>query len=85
MRRRCHTVETASMFSAPTTYQRGSHVVEVLPGESHSDAWAYVAGGGPFPDRYPCSDDPALGRIRRRMHSSQRRQAHRRRSLTPVA
>ena len=78
-------VDTRCMFSSPTRYHRGSHVVEVLPGESHSDAWAYVIRGGPFPDRYPCSHDPALGRVRRRVRSSRRRQLHGRRALTPVA
>jgi hypothetical protein len=77
--------ETRFMFSSPTTYHRGSRVVEVLPGESHSDAWAYVTRGGPFPDRYPCSHDPAVGRVRRRAHGSRRRQSHARRALSPVA
>lgn len=73
------------MFSSPTTYHCGSHVVEVLPGETHSDAWDYVTRGGPFPDRYPCWHDPAVGRVRRRAHSSRRRQSHARRGLSSVA
>jgi hypothetical protein len=72
------------MFSSPTTYRSGSRTVEVLPGESHSAAWAYVTRGGPPPDSsYPC--DPVAGHVRRRVHRSSRRAAHRRRPLTVVA
>jgi hypothetical protein len=71
------------MFSSPTTYRYGSRTVEVLPGESHSAAWAYVARGGPLPESYPC--DPVAGRVRRRVHHSSRRRPHRRRALTAVA
>jgi hypothetical protein len=67
------------MFAAPTTYRTGCRSIEVLPGESHSDAWAYILRGGPFPERYPCSHDPAIGRVRRRVHRSSRRREHRRR------
>ena len=51
------------MFSSPTTYRSGSRTVEVLPGESHSAAWTYIARGGPAPVSYPCADDrPTVGR-----------------------
>jgi hypothetical protein len=73
------------MFSSPTTYRSGSRSVEVLPGESHSAAWAHITSGGPVPASYPCADDPAAGRVRRRVHRSARRPAHRRRALTPLA
>ena len=73
------------MFSSPTIYRTGSRIVEVLPGESHSAEWAYVTTGGPAPASYPCADDPARGRVRRRIHRSGRRQPHRRPALTPVA
>jgi hypothetical protein len=71
------------MFSSPTIYRSGSRTVEVLPGESHSAAWAYVTRGGPRPDSYPC--DPVAGQVRRRVHRSSRRPSHRRRALTAVA
>ena len=73
------------MLSSPTIYRSGSRTVEVLPGESHSAAWAYVTRGGPAPASYPCAADPAGGRVRRRMHRSGRRQRRHRRGLTPVA
>jgi len=72
------------MFSSPTIYRSGSRAVEVLPGESHSAAWAYISRGGPAPASYPCAADPAGGRVRRRMHRSDRRQRHHGRVLTPV-
>lgn len=71
------------MFSSPTTYRSGSRTVEVLPGESHSAAWAYVTRGGPVSESYPC--DPGAGRVRRRVHQSSRRRPHRRRVRTAVA
>ena len=43
------------MFSAPTVYRSGSRTVEVLAGESHSAAWAYVTGSGPEPVSYRCA------------------------------
>jgi hypothetical protein len=67
------------MYSEPTTYRSGSRVVEVLPGESHSAAWAYVTAGGPRPVTYPC-----VGRVRRRVHGLARR-TQRRRPLVRVA
>lgn len=72
------------MFASSTTYRSGLRSVEVLPGESHSDAWRYVTVGGPPPTSYPCADDPAAGRVRRRLHRSGRRPSHRPRALTPV-
>jgi len=75
--------ETRAMFSSPTTYRSGSRTIEVLPGESHSAAWAYVIRGGPCPKSYPC--DPVAGQVRHRVHRSSRRPAHRRRALTAVA
>ncbi len=71
------------MFSSPTTYRSGSRTIEVLPGESHSAAWAYVTRGGPVPAIYPC--DPVAGQVRRGVHRSSRHPAHRRRALTLVA
>jgi len=71
--------ETRTMFSSPTSYRSGSRSVEVLPGESHSAAWMYVARGGPRPEGYPCEPGPI--RIRRRLHRSSRRQPHRHRAL----
>ena len=79
MRRALRAFETRGMFSSPTTYRCGLRAVEVLPGESHSAAWAYVARGGPLPESYPC--DPVSGRVRRRVHHSSRRQPHPRRAL----
>ena len=73
------------MFSSSTIYRSGTRSVEVLPGESHSDAWRYITAGGPAPTRYPCADHPVAGRVRRRMHRSGRRHSHRGRALTPVA
>ena len=73
------------MFSSPTTYRSGSRTVEVLPGESHSAAWTYVTQGGPAPASYPCADDPATGRVRRRVHRSSRRQPHHGHALTAAA
>ena len=72
------------MFAAPTTYRSGVRTVEVLPGESHSDAWGYVLHGGPFPACYPCSHDPRAVRIRRHAQHSRRRREHRRAVLTVV-
>ncbi len=69
------------MFSAPTIYRSGSGSVEVLPGESHSAAWTYIARGGPAPVSYPCAE----GHVRRRVHRQNRRQPHRRRALTLAA
>ena len=57
------------MFSAPTTYRSGARTVEVLPGESHSDAWAYIVRGGPEPASYPCSSHAGAGRVRVRAHA----------------
>ena len=73
------------MFCSPTTYRSGSRRVEVLPGESHSDAWNYVLRGGPFPARYPCSHDAAAVRIRRHAHHFSRRREHRRAPLAAAA
>jgi len=74
------------MFSSPTTiYRSGSRSIEVLPGESHSDAWGYVLRGGLFPARYPCSHDPHAVRIRRHAHHSSRRREHRRAALAAAA
>ena len=73
------------MFSAPTTYRSGARTIEVLPGESHSDAWGYVLRGGPFPASYPCSHDPRAVRIRRRASQWSRRRDHRGAVLTRVA
>ena len=67
MRRAMCPVETRSMFSSPTIYRSGSRTVEVLPGESHSAAWAYVTRGGPAPASYPCA--------RRRRRPGARRRA----------
>jgi hypothetical protein len=76
--------ETRTMFSSPTIYRSGSRTIEVLPGESHSAEWTYIARGGPFPESYPC--DPVAGHVRRRVHRSRRRRRpHRRRALTAVA
>lgn len=61
------------MFSSPTIYRSGSRTVEVLPGESHSAAWAYIAARGPRPVSYPCA-----GPTRRRVHIRARRAEHRR-------
>jgi hypothetical protein len=69
------------MFAASTTYRSGSRSVEVLPGESHSDAWEYVLRGGPFPTRYPCSHDPRAVRIRRHTSHSPRRRERRRAAI----
>ena len=71
------------MFSSPTIYRSGSRTVEVLPGESHSAAWMYVAHGGPRPESYPF--DLVAGQVRHRAHDSSRRRPHRRRALTAVA
>jgi hypothetical protein len=63
------------MYSSPTIYRSGRRVVEVLAGESHSAAWAYVTARGPRPASYPCS-----GEVRRRVHAAahrlQRGRAH---------
>jgi hypothetical protein len=59
------------MFSSPTIYRSGARTVEVLPGESHSAAWAYITGAGPRPVTYPCT-----GRTRRRVHTRARRVRH---------
>jgi len=72
------------MFSSPTTYRSGARIVEVLPGESHSDAWGYITRGGPEPASYPCESRGGAGRVRVRMHGSRRRQPHRRRAAIPV-
>jgi hypothetical protein len=69
------------MFSSPTIYRYGARVVEVLPGESHSAAWAYVTARGPVPVSYPCSFE----RVRRRAHRSDRRAVHSRPALARVA
>ena len=71
------------MFPSPTIYRSGSRTVEVLPGESHSAAWMYVARGGPRPESYPF--DPVAGQVRRRVHHSSRLRSHQRRALTAVA
>jgi hypothetical protein len=71
--------ETRAMFSSPTVYRSGARTVEVLPGESHSAAWAYVARDGPRPESYPC--DAVTGHVRLRVHRSSRRPSHRRRAL----
>jgi hypothetical protein len=72
------------MFSSPTTYRTGTRSVEVLPGESHSDAWAYVIRGGPEPAGYPCVSHAGAGRVRVRSHTTRRRQPHRRRAAITV-
>jgi hypothetical protein len=59
--------ETQGMLSSPTTYRSGSRVVEVLPGESHSAAWAFVTRRGPRP-----SGCAGAGRVRRRAHAARR-------------
>jgi hypothetical protein len=56
------------MFSSPTVYRSGSRTVEVLPGESHSAAWAYVTARGPRPTH--CA---GAGRMRRHVHGARRR------------
>jgi len=63
------------MFVDATTYRRGSGVVVVLPGESHSAAWVWVNEGGPEPASYPCA---GAERIRRRTRRRARREPHRR-------
>ena len=68
------------MFSSSTTYRLGSRSIEVLPGESHSDAWAYITRGGPEPASYPCTSRAGAGRVRVRSHASRRRQPRRRRA-----
>ena len=73
------------MFAVPTTYRSGARTVEVLPGESHSDAWGYVLRGGPFPAGYPCSHDSRAVRIRRHASHSSRRREHCRAALAHVA
>ena len=72
------------MFSAPTVYRSGSRTVEVLAGESHSAAWAYVTGSGPEPVSYRCAHR-AGSKVRRRDHASRHRRAYARRlpALTP--
>ncbi len=80
MRGRERRDDTRSMFASPTTYRSGARTVEVLPGESHSAAWMYVARGGPRPESYPC--DPVAGQVRRRVHRSSRRREHCRARLT---
>ena len=72
------------MFSSPTTYRTGTRTVEVLPGESHSAAWAYVISGGPEPASYPCTQRAGGGRVRVRTHGSRRQQPHRRRAAISV-
>jgi hypothetical protein len=74
--------ETARMHAASTTYRSGSRVIEVLAGESHSAAWAYITAGGTEPESYPCAARARGGQVRRGEHRSRRRQAHRRRALT---
>ena len=73
------------MLSSPTIYRSGSRTVEVLPGESHSAAWAYITRGGPEPLEYPCVRHAGRGRVRRREHASRRRRAHPRRASSVVA
>jgi hypothetical protein len=73
------------MFSSPTVYRSGSRALEVLPGESHSAAWAYVTAGGPEPQEYPCVRRAGRGRVRRRDHASRRRRAHDRRASSVIA
>ena len=72
------------MFASPTTYRSGARAIEVLPGESHSDAWGYALRGGPFPASYPCSHDARAVRIRRHAHHSGGRREHRRAVLARV-
>jgi len=72
------------MFSSPTTYRSGPRTIEVLPGESHSAAWAYVIRGGPEPASYPCIARAGSGRVRVRAHGPRRRQPHRRHAAIPV-
>ena len=67
------------MVSSPTIYRCGSRTVEVLPGESHSAAWAFIVAGGPEPRDYPCVRRPGGGRVRRRDHASRHRRGHDRR------
>ena len=71
------------MFSSPTIYRSGSRTVEVLPGESHSAAWAFIVGGGPEPRDYKCVRRPG-GRVRRRDHASRHRRGHDRRGSAVV-
>lgn len=72
------------MFSSPTTYRSGNRAIEVLPGESHSEAWAYVISRGPRPASYPCASHAGSARVRVRAHASRRRQPHRRHAAFPV-
>ena len=73
------------MFSSPTTYRSGSRTVEVLAGESHSAAWAYVIRGGPEPSSYPCVRAAGGGRVRRRDHASSRPRTRPRRAPASIA
>jgi hypothetical protein len=61
------------MLSSQTTYHSDSRTSTVLSGASHSDAWAYVAKGGPLPKPQPASNESAAGRVRRHGSSRERR------------
>ena len=71
------------MLSSQTTYHSQAGTVQVLPGASHSDAWAYVTKGGPLPKPQPSSHDSGAGQLRR--HGSSRVRGHRRGALTGLA
>ena len=73
------------MFCSPTTYRRGARTIEVLPGESHSAAWASMVKGGPEPASGPRASRAGAGRVRVREHGSRRRrQPQRRHAAIPV-
>ena len=65
--------DTRRMLSSQTTYHSESRTSTVLSGASHSDAWAYVAKGGPLPKPRPASNESAVGRVRRHGSSRERR------------
>ena len=74
--------DTQRMLSSQTTYHSRAGSVQVLPGASHSDAWAYITKNGPLPKPQPSSHDSAAGHVRR--HGSSREPGHRRGALTDV-
>ena len=61
------------MFCSPTTYRRGARTIEVLPGESHSAAWASMVKGGPEPASGPRASRAGAGRLRRCVSTVRRR------------
>ena len=77
--------ETRAMFSSPTIYRSGSRTVEVLAGESHSAAWAYIARGGVEPSSYPCVRTGGSGRVRRHDHASSRQRTRPRGASASIA